>query len=178
MGKITRGLYLFSILIALSSCAEQSQKPEISEEAVELTSQERSEKAFKEMMWADTIEGYEPLSNSPKIISSKKVGDEVHVVIKNTGSTTLQYSAVGQNSLFNRGPDYIRLFQEVDESGKWQRGYLDFCGTGKEMFDLKPNGFAELRVIFWDPEKRERMSGLFSEKGTSRRSVVALATEP
>ena len=46
------------------------------------------------------------------------------------------------------------------------------------MFDVIPNESAELMVIFWDPEKRERMSGLFSEKETSRRSVVALATEP
>lgn len=175
MGKMIRLSHLFSISIILLSCTEQ---PEESETPVELTSQERAEKSFKEMMWADTIEGYEPLLNSPKIISRKKVGNEIHVVIKNTGSTTLQYSAVGRNPRFNVGPDHIRLYQEVDESGKWQRGYLDFCGTGKEMFDVKPNESAELMIIFWDPEKRERMSGLFIAKETSRRGVVVLATEP
>jgi len=118
MGKIIRLLHLFSISTILSSCAEQTQKSEFSETPVELTSQERAAKSFKEMMWADTIEGYEPLSNSPKIISRKKVGNEIHVVIKNTGSTTLQYSAVGRDPRFNVGPDHISLFQEVDESGK------------------------------------------------------------
>lgn len=120
--------------------------------------------------WACTIFGGNgPLENVPKVLSRRTVGRNVFVKIKNTGSTTLQYTSVG--------PHHIQFFQEVDQYGRWERACWDWCGMGKETFFLEPEQTVELRVRFWDSDNRERMLGHFTERGSWRAGMVVLATE-
>jgi hypothetical protein len=92
------------------------------------------------------------------------------VKVKNVGTTTLQYYAAGS--------EHVQLFQEVDAAGRWTKAAWDWCGTGKEVFEIAPNNSAELVVSFSDDQKRERMLAHFSEKDTKRSGLVVLATEP
>lgn len=121
--------------------------------------------------WVCSIfDGFPPLNNVPEILSRRTVGKNSYVTIKNVGSTTLRYTSVG--------PHRIQLFQEVDVSGRWGLAGWDWCGMGKETFSLEPDQTVELRVRFWDAEKRERMLGHFTEDDTMQGGMVVLATEP
>tara|TARA_R110002167_G_scaffold347786_1_gene558781 strand:- start:626 stop:1066 length:441 start_codon:yes stop_codon:yes gene_type:complete len=98
------------------------------------------------------------LKNLPEVVSRKRVRGKVVVTIWNSGEALLHYSSVG--------PSEIQLFQEIDMAGSWQSCSWDWCGMGKENFDLKPGDTAELKVRFWDTRRRERMLGHFTEVGT------------
>lgn len=110
----------------------------------------------------------DPLENVPVIVSTRTHADGVTVVVANRGATTLTYSAGGRS--------FIDLFQEFEEGGTWAPATWDWCGTGKETYELAPGDEASLEVNFWDA-RRERMLGCFSEKDTSRCGLVVLASE-
>ncbi len=114
--------------------------------------------------------GAEPLQNQPSITSTSYGDTETRVIVKNIGSTTLQY--------FSAGPENIQLFQEIFVADGWQMAGWDWCGTGKEMYEIPPSSSVELVVNFWDGDNRERMQASFSEKGTNRSGFIVLAIEP
>ena len=109
------------------------------------------------------------LSNVPTIVSTTADGDDIRVTIKNDGDTTLQY--------YSAGPAGIQLFQEIQQSGEWKQASWDWCGTGKEQFEIEPGETVELIVDFWDEDSRERMLAIFTERGTDRMGLVVLAAE-
>lgn len=111
-----------------------------------------------------------PLTNIPAITLTASDGSITRVNVKNVGDTTLQY--------YSAGPEHISLFQEINLAGKWTKSNWDWCGTGKELFEIAPHDSADLVVSFWDNQQRERMLANFSEKGTNRAGLVVLATEP
>ncbi|WP_278471195.1 hypothetical protein [Gimesia maris] len=115
------------------------------------------------------FEGTLPLKNRPQIISRKKVQDEVHVVVKNTGNTTLVY--------LSAGPDCIQTYQEVFRRGLWRKANWDWCGTGKADYSILPGQSVQLTVRFSDEERGERLLGKFTEAGTNRCGLIVLATE-
>jgi len=120
--------------------------------------------------WREMLfEAADALRNIPEITWTSTDGSVIRVTAKNVGNTTLQYSAAG--------PQHVQLFQEIHVSGKWTQSNWDWCGTGKELFEIPPNNAAELEVSFWDDQTRERMLANFSEKGTNRSGLVVLATE-
>jgi hypothetical protein len=122
--------------------------------------------SWREMLFEDEV----ALANVPEISVDSTDGRLVRVTAKNVGTTTLQY--------YSAGPDHIQLFQEIKEAGRWTQSDWDWCGTGKELFEIAPNGSAELIVNFWDEKKQERMLARFSEKDTNRAGLVVLTFEP
>jgi len=116
------------------------------------------------------LENATPLTNIPKTSLTSSVGSVARVTVKNVGNTTLQYYAAGS--------EHVQLFQEIKVRGKWTQSKWDWCGTGKELFEIAPNSSAELVVDFWDHQERERMLANFSEKDTKCSGFVILATEP
>ena len=112
----------------------------------------------------------QPLTNQPSITSVVHGESETLLKVKNNGSTTLTY--------YSAGAQNIQLFQETFEDGEWIMTGWDWCGTGKELFEIPPNSTVDLVVRFWDADKRERMQASFSEKGTKRSGFVVLAIEP
>ena len=121
---------------------------------------------WREMFFEDA----DPLTNVPEITVISTVGLRTCVTVKNVGNTTLQYEAAGS--------EHIQLFQEIDVDGKWTQSNWDWCGTGKESFDIVPDSSVELVIDYWDDQERERMLANFAEKGTNRSGLVVLATEP
>ena len=111
-----------------------------------------------------------PLTNIPEITVASTDGFATRVTVKNVGRTTLQYNSAG--------PEHVQLFQEIHVGGKWIQSNWDWCGTGKELFEIAPNNVAELVVDFWDDQRRERMLANFSEKDTDCSGLVVLVTEP
>jgi len=118
----------------------------------------------------EMFEGTQPLKNCPKIVSKKRVKDEIHVKVKNTGKTTLEYYAAG--------PAGIQLFQEVFRRGLWRKSRWDWCGTGKKKYTILPGQSIQLEVVFFDEERGERMLANFHEAGTNRSGLIVLAAEP
>jgi hypothetical protein len=110
-----------------------------------------------------------PLENIPAVGPPTRHGNDQFVTVTNTGKTVLVY--------LSGGPQHVQLFQEVDEHGKWRLSNWDWCGTGKETFELNPGQSVELAFRFWDAGKRERMLAHFTEKGTFRSGMVVLAAE-
>ncbi len=45
----------------------------------------------------------------------------------------------------------------------------EWCGTGASKFEILPNDSASFEVWFRDEERRERVLGGFTEKGTNRK---------
>lgn len=115
------------------------------------------------------FEGTMPLKNRPQIISRKKVQDEVHVVVKNTGQTSLEYEGT-----FSDG---IRLYQEIFRRGLWRKSQRGWMCLGVEKYTILPGQSVQLRVLFSDEERGERMLGKFTEAGTNRCGLIVLATE-
>ncbi|QDT29350.1 hypothetical protein Enr10x_47020 [Gimesia panareensis] len=115
------------------------------------------------------LKDMQPLKNRPVVVSRKKVKDEIHVVIKNTGATTLEYYATS--------PERIQLYQEVFRAGLWRKANWDWCGTGKKTYKLAPGQSVKLEVHFFKDERGERMLGAFREAGTKRWGLIVLATE-
>lgn len=109
------------------------------------------------------------LKNRPVIISRKKVKDEVFVVVRNTGESTLIYHSAG--------PEYIQSYQEVFRRGLWRKANWDWCGLGKKDFSLLPGASVTLKVRFEDDERGERILGAFREAGTNREGLIVLATK-
>ncbi len=120
--------------------------------------------------WREMFEEAEQLANVPAIAVTSTDGKRVLVTVKNVGTTTLQY--------YSAGPEHVQLFQEIEVAGRWTQSNWDWCGTGKERFEIAPSESAELVVSFWKNEKRQRMLANFSEKGTNRSGLVVLACEP
>ena len=110
------------------------------------------------------------LKNIPKIVESKRTGDEVLLVVSNEGDAPLLYYGAGTN--------HIQLFQDTADGDSWEAARWDWCGTGKEVHTIEPGKSVHLTVRFWDKVKRERMLGRFTEKDTKRSGLVVLATEP
>ncbi len=121
---------------------------------------------WRDMFFKDA----ELLSNVPEITVTSTDGKLVRVIAKNVGTTTLQY--------YSAGAEHIQLLQEIQVAGRWTQSSWDWCGTGKELFEIAPTESVELVVDFWDDEKRERMLANFSEKDSCRSGLVILATEP
>ncbi len=121
---------------------------------------------WREMFFEDT----KVLSNVPEISVMSNDGKSIRVVAKNVGTTTLQY--------YSAGAENIQLFQEIKMAGRWTQSNWDWCGTGKQQFEIAPNASAELVVDFCNDEEQERMLANFSEKDTNRSGLVVLATEP
>jgi hypothetical protein len=115
-------------------------------------------------------DGEQPLANVPAVSSPKSRGNEICVTVTNNGDTTLTY--------YSGGSKHVQLFQECEQNGEWQMGNWDWCGTGKEYFELAPGQSADLVVEVWDTGKRERMLAHFIEKGTPRSGMVVLYSEP
>ncbi|WP_417392076.1 hypothetical protein [Gimesia sp.] len=115
------------------------------------------------------FEGTLPLKNRPQIISRKKVQDEIHVVLQNTGQTTLIYRSAG--------PEFIQTYQEIFRRGLWRKANWDWCGTGKTDYSILPGQSVQLVVRFSDEERGERLLGKFIEAGTKRCGLIVLATE-
>ncbi|WP_145231146.1 hypothetical protein [Gimesia algae] len=115
------------------------------------------------------FEGTLPLKNRPQIISRKQVQDEVHVVVKNSGQTSLGYRSAG--------PDSIQTYQEIFRRGLWRKANWDWCGTGKADYSILPGQSVQLTVRFSDEERGERMLGKFIEVGTNRCGLIVLAVE-
>ncbi len=116
------------------------------------------------------LENVIALSNVPEISVKSTDGKLIRVTAKNVGTTTLQYCS--------QGAENVQLFQEIKDAGRWTKSNWDWCGTGKELFEIAPNESAELMVDFWDNGKPERMLTNFSEKDTNRSGLVVLAIEP
>lgn len=110
-----------------------------------------------------------PLKNRPQIISRKRVQDEIHVVVKNTGQTSLEYEAT-----FSDG---IQLYQEIFRRGLWRKSQRGWMCLGVEKYTILPGQSVQLRVLFSDEERGERMLGKFTEAGTKRCGLIVLATE-
>jgi hypothetical protein len=110
-----------------------------------------------------------PLKNRPQIVSRKKVKDEVHVTLKNTGETPLEY--------YGTFPVSIQLYQEIFRRGLWRKSHRDWCCLGKEKYMLLPGQSIRLEVGFSDEERGERLLGEFREAGTNRCGLIVLATE-
>ncbi len=121
---------------------------------------------WREMLFEDT----EHLTNFPEVAVTSTDGNIVRVTAKNVGTTTLQY--------YSTGPDHVQMFQETKVAGKWTQSKWDWCGTGKEWFEIAPNESVELVISFWDEEKQERLLANFSEKDSNRSGLVVLASEP
>ena len=120
--------------------------------------------------WRELIfDDAESLENIPSIKLVSLDDESVKVAVTNEGETTLQY--------YSAGIDHVQTFQETFKDGKWTLGNWDWCGTGKEIFEISPGESTELIFQFWG-EHRERMLANFSEKGTDRTGLVVLATEP
>ena len=111
-----------------------------------------------------------PLQNIPVVVKTSQKHKELAVTVANNGTTILEYYSAGQT--------HIRMLQEVHENGEWKLSNWDWCGTGKSTYEIAPGKQVELYVDFWDPEKRERILGVFSEKDTNRSGLVVLASEP
>ena len=124
-----------------------------------------------DLKWREMLfEEAEPLANVPEITMISTVAHNTRVNVKNVGNTTLRYVAAGS--------EHVQLFQEIDVMGRWTQSNWDWCGTGKEVFDIAPNSSAELMIDYWDDQKRERMLARFAEKGTKRSGLIVLAAEP
>lgn len=122
------------------------------------------------------FQGTLPLKNRPQIVSRKPVKDEVHVIVKNTGKTTLEYYARGSDDIAE--PERIRLYQEVFRRGLWRKSRYNWCCFGKKKYSILPSQSIKLVIDFSDDERGERMLGNFREAGTNRSGLIVLATEP
>ena len=180
MHAIKRPISLFSVSLLAIGCScnsESTPTPSTPETRVDVQAKPVDQVALPAgvadqpvLRWSEELfEGSEPLSNVPVITHVSTVGNVVRVTAKNTGTTTLQY--------FSTGTGYIQLFQEIKENGEWTPYKWDWCGTGKEDFDIDSNESVELVVKFWDADKQERMLANFSEKETNRCGLVVLASE-
>ena len=132
----------------------------------ENTGMDAPDPSWREMTFKDRV----VLANVPKISIGSTDGRLIHVSAKNVGKTTLQY--------YSAGPDHIQIFREIKKAGRWTQSDWDWCGTGKELFEIAPNGSAEFIVNFWDPKKQERILACFSEKDTNRAGLVVLTSDP
>lgn len=121
--------------------------------------------AWRREFFKDTL----PLKNRPSIVSRKKVQGEVHVVVKNSGETPLEY--------YGTFRDHIQLYQEIFRRGLWRKSNVDWCCLGKEKYTLLPGQSVKFRLTYSDEERGERLLGEFREAGTSRCGLIILATE-
>ena len=120
--------------------------------------------------WRDLLfENSMPLANVPEIEVKSTQGGSIWVTAKNTGSTTLQY--------YSAGKSHIQLFQETHDGTKWTNGGWDWCGTGKELFEIAPDESVDLKLNFWLNDQPVRMLAVFSEKNTERSGFVVLASQ-
>jgi hypothetical protein len=109
-----------------------------------------------------------PLENAPVIVATVKHAGAATVTVRNQGTTILTYSSAGRSG--------IQLFREFEEWGKWAPAGWDWCGTGKEDFELAPGDQVELAVDFWDI-RRERMLACFTDETTNQSGLIVLAAE-
>jgi len=121
--------------------------------------------AWRNLLFDDSI----PLANVPEIAVKSTQGNTVWVTAKNTGSTTLQYWSAGKSN--------IQLFQETHDGTKWSNGGWDWCGTGKELFEIAPDKSVDLILNFWQEDRPVRMLAVFTEKNTDRSGLVVLASQ-
>jgi hypothetical protein len=108
------------------------------------------------------------LENVPVVVSTQARPNGSTVTVANRGATTVTYESAGRSG--------IQLFQEIENHGVWTPENWDWCGTGKETFELAAGEQVSVEVDFWDA-RRERMLGCFSEKNTARCGLVVLASE-
>ena len=125
---------------------------------------------------AESFEGFESLRSAPQVSVLAVREESASVLVRNDGKATLIYYAAG--------PDHPQLYQECEERGAWRASKWDWCGTGKESFELAPGASVEMEVRFWDRAKRERMLTHFMEKPEEvaetrvlRGGLVVLAAE-
>jgi hypothetical protein len=116
------------------------------------------------MLFADNM----PLQNVAVVVSTARHSNGMTVTLANEGTTTLTYYAADRSG--------IQLFQEFEEMGVWTAANWDWCGTGKEDYELAPGKQFELAIDFWDT-RRERMVACFTEKDTNRSGMIVLAAE-
>lgn len=120
----------------------------------------------------------ESLENEPSVVVDaidRIAFDDIYrtrakITVNNIGKTTLIYSGYA--------PNHIRTFQEFFCNGRWTMDGWEWCGTGASKFEILPNHSASFEVWFRDDERRERVLGGFTEKGTNRSGLAILATEP
>ena len=163
--------YIIALSVAAIGCSRSSEStrtPSTPETQVALPAEavDGPDPEWREMFFEDS----ERLANVPEITIVSTDGNVVRVTAKNAGTTTLQY--------YSAGAEHVQLFQEIKEIDKWTQSNWDWCGTGKEVFDIAPNESVELEIDFWDEDKQERMLANFSEKDTNRSGLVVLAIEP
>ncbi len=120
----------------------------------------------------ELFEGTLPLKNRPRIVSRKRVKDEVHLIVKNTGKTTLEYYVTGKEDVAS--PDRIRLYKEVFRRGLWRKSGWDWCCLGKTKYSILPGQSTKLVIGFRDDERGDRMLGNFREAGTNRSGLIVL----
>ena len=112
---------------------------------------------------------HEDLTNVPIVSAPETVGGTMTVVVKNSGTTVLEYQATALRR--------VKLFQETFTDGEWRLAEFDMCGTGADTLELLPGHAVRLEVRYRNPDKRERMSTVFTEKHADRGAIITLATE-
>lgn len=122
------------------------------------------------------FEGILPLKNRPQIVSKKQVQEEIHVIVKNSGKTTLEYYATGAEDIAQ--PEGIVLYTEVFRRGLWRKSGRDWCCLGRTKFSILPGQSMKLEVDFVDDDRGERVLANFREAETNRSGLIVLATEP
>lgn len=121
------------------------------------------------------FKGTLPLKNRPQVVSRKQMKDEVHVIVKNIGKTTLEYYARGSDDIAE--PEGIRLYREVFRRGLWRKSRREWCCLGSTKYSILPGQSIKLVIDFRDDERGERLLGNFREAGTNRFGLIVLATE-
>lgn len=152
-------ILLFSFCLTSGAAAE--------DQRVRLTipPEQAPDPGWRRELFKDTL----PLKNRPSIVSRKKVKDEVHVVVKNTGKTPLE--------CYGTFRDHIQLYQEIFRRGLWRKSNVGWCCLGKEKQMLLPDQSVKFRLTYSDEERGERLLGNFREAGTNRCGLIILATE-
>jgi len=110
------------------------------------------------------------LENQPVVVGNIRERGELGVTMGNQGTTTLMYSAAAT------GRRRVACFSEREENGAWRRNGWEWCGTGREVFELAPGKQVDLYFEFDNPG-RERVLTMFMEKGTELSGLVVLASE-
>ena len=120
-------------------------------------------------IWRETVlDNSEPLLNIPEVSLASRKDGLVFVTATNTGSTTLEYRGSSQS--------LISLYQEVRSGSVWQQDAWSVDGMCDGFYEIAPGESARLEIEIWDDDKRVRMLGRFSEKGSDRSGLVVLAT--
>jgi len=97
------------------------------------------------------------LENRPVVVANIRERGALGVTVANQGTTTLMYSAAASDRR------RIACFSEREENGAWRPNGWDWCGTGREVFELAPGKQVDLNFEFDNPE-RERVLTMLVRK--------------